>query len=420
MTGSDGTGTTPTAGTPARNKWTPLRNPRFRRVAIGGAVSLSCYWMAEAALAWQMRIATDADPFMVSLVTGTLQFTVMALVMPAGVIADIVDRRRLILLSHLWLATMLAIVAGLLFADLLSPMGLVALLPLIAIAQAIRMPVIGSLIFDSVERDDLAAAVALNSLGQNGSRMVGPALGGALIGLAGTLAALSAAAVVLLFAGTTLASAVPRNVHAAATLTWSRMVADARQEWTYTAQTPWKRNLLLRLALFFMCTSAVPALLPVEFNSGTTYGLMLALYGVGAFASLLVLGPPRSAAAIEKRLVAAQIIHAGGLVAIGMTSAIWIAAVALMICGGAWLAVSNGMMTAAQLQLPAQARSRGLSAVYAVGMGGLAVGGPLWGWISRHFEVGTGFVCAGVTSIALLLLTFRSSVTTELQLEPAK
>ena len=82
-----------------------------------------------------------------------------------------------------------------------------------------------------------------------------------------------------------------------------------------------------------------------------------------------------------------------------------------MACGGAWLAVSNSMMTAAQLQLPAAARGRGLSAVYAVGMAGLAIGGPLWGSIASRFEVGTSFICAGAASVGLLLLTHRRRVT---------
>lgn len=408
MKSSEGSVGAETAG----GTWAPLRNARFRRVAIGGAASLSCYWMTEAACAWQMRVASGGDPFMVSLVTSTMQLTVMALVMPAGVIADIVERRRLVMFSHLWLAAMLAAVAGLMLAGLLTPLVLLAFLPLIAIAQAIRMPVIGSLVFDSVERSNLAAAVALNALGQNGSRIVGPALGGILLGLGGSLLALSTAAVVLVIAGIALASAVPREVRPAHALTWRRMVEDAREEWAYTARTAWKRNLLLRLVAFFFCTSVIPALLPVAFGSGTVYGLMLALYGVGAFASLAVLGPPRSSGSIERRLVAAQLLHACGLLAIGSGAGIWVTGVALVLCGGAWLGVSNGLMTAAQLQLPAQARGRGLSAVYATGMAGLALGGPLWGTIARHFEVTTSFTCAAVASVALLLLTFRRRVTT--------
>lgn len=392
--------------------WAPLRRARFRRVWIAGSASLSSYWMTEAACAWQMRILSGADPFLVSLVTAILQLTVMAAVMPAGVIADAVDRRRLILASHVWLASMLGVVSGLLAVGWLTPPLLLAFLPLLAIAQAIRMPVIGSLVVETVDRENLAAAVALNALGQNGSRVVGPALAGLLIGLVGAVAALSAAAVVLLVAGAVLATAVVDDQRRAAPLTWRRFLDDARAEGTYLARTPWKRNLLLRLGSFFACTSAVPALLPVEFGSGSQYGLMLALYGAGALGILLLLGRPGTSAAIERRAAIAQFTHAVGLVVIGTTSATWLAASALVLCGGSWLAVSNSMMTAAQLQLPGESRGRGLSVVYAVGMAGLAVGGPTWGLIARHFGIGAGFACAGLLSIALLTLTHGRPVAT--------
>jgi predicted MFS family arabinose efflux permease len=275
------------------------------------------------------------------------------------------------------------------------------------------MPVIGSLISDCVDREHLPAAVALNAVGQNASRVVGPALAGTLIGLGGPIATIGAAAALLLLSGLTLAAAVPPDARAHGGLSLRRLVDDARQEWSTTARTPWKRNLLLRLSAFFLCTSAVPALLPVKSGSGTTYGLMLALYGAGALGSLLVLGPPRSQAAIERRLRVAQSIHAAGLLVLGTTSGGWITAGALLTCGATWLAVSNGMMTAAQLQLPAEARGRGLSMVYAVGMGGLALGGPLWGSIASRFDVGSGFIAAAAVSLALLLLTGRRRITTE-------
>jgi MFS family permease len=392
--------------------WSPLRGTRFRRVWFAGALSLSCYWMTEAACAWQMRILSGADPFLVSLVTATMQFTVMAAVMPAGVIADIVDRRRLILVSHAWMAAMLGVMSGLLAADALTPWLLLAFLPLLALAQAIRMPVIGSLLVETVDRQDLGAAVALNALGQNGSRIVGPAIAGALIGIGGALAALSLAAVVLLIAGAVLATVVADERRRSSSLSWRRFVDDAREERSFLARASWKRNLLLRLGCFFACASAIPALLPVEFSSGGLYGLMLALYGVGAFGSLLLLGRPRSSATIERRAGLAQLGHAVGLIAIGATSSAWLTAAALLLCGGSWFAVSNSMMTAAQLQLPAAARGRGLSVVYAVGMAGLAFGGPVWGYLARHFGIDAGFACAGLVSIGLLALTHRRSVTT--------
>jgi dipeptide/tripeptide permease len=109
--------------------------------------------------------------------------------------------------------------------------------------------------------------------------------------------------------------------------------------------------------------------------------------------------------------VIAQCVHAGGLLLLGAGGDGALAALALAICGGSWLALSNSLMTAAQLQLPAESRARGLSIVYAVGMGGLAAGGPLWGWVARHFGTEVGFAAAGLLSLVLVGLTGRRPFT---------
>jgi MFS family permease len=372
---------------------------------------MSCYWMVEASVAWQMRELSGADPLMVSLVTATLQFTVMLAVMPAGVIADIVDRRRLIVASHLWLAIVVGLVGALQAVGWLTPALLLALLPAIALAQAIRMPVIGSVLVDTVDRGALPAAVALNSLGQNASRIVGPALAGLLLGVGGPGLSLMVAVAGLALAAMALASLRFDSHRAGPALTVQRFLEDARDEQAYLAVTPWKRNLLLRAGGFFICASAIPALLPVVFGSGRTYGLMLSLYGVGAIAGLVAIGRPRSDRDSERRAVVAQGAHAVGLLLLGASGDGAFAALALLACGASWLALSNSLMTAAQLQLPAASRARGLSIVYAVGMAGLAAGGPLWGVLARHLGTSVAFVAAGLLSLAIVGLTFRRPFT---------
>ncbi len=361
--------------------------------------------MVEAVCAWQMRLLTNADPLMVSLVTTALQFTVMAAVIPAGVIADIVDRRKLILISHAWLSIVLGVLCGLIFAESLTPVLLLLFVPAIALTQAVRMPVIGSMIVETVDRSALGPAVALNALGQNASRIIGPAIAGLLLGIGGATVALGIAAIGLLLAGGLLASVVTTRAEPARRPTLQGMMDDFREERRYLATTSWKRNLLLRLGGFFVCASAIPALLPVVFQSATTYGLMLSLYGVGAILSLLVTGRSMAGAASERRAVVAQCVHACGLLLLGLSGGAWPAAIALLACGGGWLALSNALMTAAQLQLPAASRGRGLSIVYAVGMAGLATGGPVWGLIARHFGIASAFVAAGVLSLAVVALT---------------
>lgn len=362
--------------------------------------------MVEAACSWQMRLLSGADPLMVSLVTAAMQFTVMLAVVPAGVLADIIDRRKLVLVSHVWLALVLAALAGLMVAGMLTPLLLLLLVPAIALTQAVRMPVVGSLVVDAVDRPSLGAAVALNALGQNASRFVGPAFGGLLLGVGGAPLALVIAAVGLLFAGATLAT-IAAPAHASrGSFSMRRFMDDAREEQRYLSATEWKRNLLIRFGGFFLCASAIPGLLPVVFDSGRTYGLMLSLYGIGAVLGLLLLGASALGAAGERRAVFAHGVHACGLLLLAFSGGTtWLAAAALLACGASWLALSNAMMTAAQLQLPAAARGRGLSIVYAVGMAGLAIGGPTWGFIARHMGIDVAFATAGVVSLALIAAT---------------
>jgi MFS family permease len=411
MASSNESAATASGGTAAQTgsggRWSPLRRPRFRRVAFAGAGALSGYWMTEVACAWQMRLLSDADPLRVALVGATLQLTLMTALIPAGIVADVLDRRRLLLLSHAGIAALLALMAALAFSGLLTGWLLLALLPLLALGQAIRMPIIGSLVVETVARDEVAAAVSVNALGQNGSRVLGPALAGVLIGLAGAPAALAVAAVLLAVTGLVLAGVPQGDAARTGRLDLRRFVDELRAERSYVASTPWKRNLMLRLGLFFVCTSAVPSLLPVRFGSGPLYGTMLAVYGVGAFAGLLVLGRPRSSRTLEQRAQLAQVLHAAGLVLLGATSALPFAALALAVCGACWLAASNSLVTAAQLQLPGESRGRGLAVIYAVGMAGLAAGGPLWGAIARGFGIGPALVAAGVASVAIVLSTRR-------------
>ncbi len=398
---------------PVVGPWAPLRSPEFRRFWLGGAASMSFYWLIEASLAWQMRILSDADPLLVSLVPALMQLTVMAAVMPAGVVADIVDRRRLIFISHGWVALVTGLLAGLAIADRLTPSLLLLVAPAIALTQAIRMPVIGSLVIDTVERPALGAAVALNAMGLNASRILGPALAGLLLSFGGVFAALAVASLGLFIAGATLATVGPGAKRPDARLTWRQFLDDALDERRQLATQAWKRNLLLRLAAFLACSAAVPALLPLLFGSGTQYGLMLSLYGVGALASLLLIGRPLSAQASERRALAAQCLHAIAMMALGLAGGSLLVGLALLVCGGAWFAISNGIMTAAQLQLSQTSRARGLSIVYASGMAAMAIGGASWGWLARHFGVDSALLLAGVVSLSLALLTRKRAFTHE-------
>ena len=185
--------------------------------------------MTEVAGAWQMRLMTDADPFMVATVLSFMQFPVFLLVIPAGVIADLADRRKLMLYGHVWVCAIMLGLAWLTVAGAITPAWLLVGLFLVAIGQALRMPAIGTLIPDLVDTGEIPAAVSLNGMAQNGSRVLGPALAGTIVGLWGAgsvygINVLAAAAIVLLFATMSYAGAAHQQP-----LTWQNFSAAIRR-----------------------------------------------------------------------------------------------------------------------------------------------------------------------------------------------
>ena len=182
----------------------PLSNPGFSMLWVANTLSLTAFWMTEVACAWQMRVMTDADPLLVASVYTVLQLPIMFLVIPAGVIADLSDRRRGMMWTHAWLAGSMGVLLWLTWTGRITPLSLLVCMPLISIGLSMRMPAIAALIPEMVQTNQIPAAVSLNNVAQNGSRLVGPALAGAIIaglGVAAVLALNTAimALIVLLF-----------------------------------------------------------------------------------------------------------------------------------------------------------------------------------------------------------------------------
>ena len=151
-----------------------------------------------------MRLMTDADPLLVASVYTVIQIPIVLLVIPAGVIADLVDRKQLMIWANVWLFLTMSLLTWLLMSGRITPWLLLLCLPLTSIGQAIRMPGISTLIPDLVTKNEIPAAVSLNSFAQSGSRLLGPAMAGVIVAafsVASVLAlnAIIMAVVVLLF-----------------------------------------------------------------------------------------------------------------------------------------------------------------------------------------------------------------------------
>lgn len=387
----------------------PLSNPGFSMLWVANTLSLTAFWMTEVACAWQMRIMTDADPLAVAAVYTALQLPIMFLVIPAGVIADLSDRRRGMMWTHAWLAASMGVLLWLTWTGRITPLSLLVCMPLISIGLSMRMPAIAALIPEMVQTNQIPAAVSLNNVAQNGSRLVGPAVAGAVIAGLGVAAvlALNMAIMALIVALFLFMRYRPEQGDRVAKP--QGFLAAIKEGVLFAALTPWKRNVLIRLSSFFACAAAIPALMAVRFDNSETYGIMYGCFGAGSLLGVLViarLGYRR----LNNRLNGGLLVSAACIMLFGLVDRPLLAGPLLACIGASWLFCMNSIMVAAQLQLEPAIRGRGLSFIYTLGTASLAGGGLLWGAVARAVSPTAALIASGVCLLGCLAATHRLSI----------
>ena len=167
-----------------QSPWSPLRNTLFRNLWIASIVSNVGTWMHEVGAGWLMT-SLSSSPSMVALVEAADSLPVMLLAMPAGALADIVDRRRLLIGVQIYFLFVISALAMLTWLELTTPWSLLGFTFAVAVGTALAMPAWAAVIPELVPRDDLQSAVALNSIAINVSRAIGPAIAGVLVAAVG-------------------------------------------------------------------------------------------------------------------------------------------------------------------------------------------------------------------------------------------
>ena len=387
----------------------PFSNLGFSTIWTANGLSLMAFWMTEVACAWQMRLMTDADPLLVASVYTALQLPIVFLVIPAGVLTDLADRRRVMIWTHVWLAFGLGTLFWLTVSERITPLLLLVVLPLIAVGQALRMPGIATLIPDLVSTRQIPAAVSLNSMAQTSSRIVGPALAGAVIASTGVAAVLAVNATVMVLIVCLFLRLKYHPEKNNLPLSRQRFFSAITEGMQFAAATRWQRNILIRLGTFFACSAAIPALMAVRFDDSETYGFMYACFGGGSLLGLLIIGK-LGHQKLDRRLTGALFACALLMMLFGLIDRPALAAFFLAGIGASWIFCSNSIMVAAQMQLDSSIRGRGLSLIFAVGTACLAGGGLLWGMVARTTSATTALVASGVCLLLLLAATHRLSI----------
>src|SRR5919201_2183634 len=268
---------------PGASMWSPLRRPVFRSIWTAWVASNTGIWMQTVGAAWLITSLTPS-PLLVALMQTDTSLPVFLDGLPAGALADVVDRRKLLLVTMAW-TLLVALALGLLtLAGLMSAWTLLALTFLLGLGGALNAPVWLATVPELVERQELPSAVALHSAGFNVARAVGPALGGLVVAAAGPTAVflLNAAS----FLGVLVAIYRWRRAHVPSDAPPEDMLGATAAGMRYVRHAPALQAVLVRIGVFSLGASALWALLPVMARhelglDATGYGIVLGSLGFG-------------------------------------------------------------------------------------------------------------------------------------------
>jgi MFS family permease len=357
-------------------------------------------FMQSIAAAWLM-VSMHAGPLYVALTqtASTLPFFLFAL--PAGAIGDIVDRRKLILFTEIWMAAVAILLAGVTLGGVLTPILLLVLTFALSAGDAIESPAWRAVLPELVSNEDLPAAAALNGIEFNIARAIGPAMGGIIIAVAnaGTAFLTNAAS----FLGVIFVVARwKRSVHKRTTPpeTFSGATLAALR---YVRYSPAIRVLILRSGVLMFFASAFLALLPAVAHevshSAIGYGLLLGCFGLGALLGAVVMQKLRSRLSSEAVVTVGVLIFGVTTAATGSFHAFPILCVVMVLGGAAWILFISLFNVLILNYAPDWVRARVLAVSMLVLQGAMAGGSAAWGALATKTGIHGALMWAGLGTI---------------------
>jgi len=391
------------AAAASESTWAPLRVPIFRALFIAQLGSNVGNWMETVGAQWLLVDHPRAST-LVALVQTADMLPFMFLALPAGVLADTLDRRRYLIAVHLFLTVTAGLLAAATYAGMMRPALLLTLTFVEGAGSALAIPAWQAIIPELVPRSQLPSASALGSINQNLARAIGPAIAGVMVSHLGVAPVFALNAATFVF-GILVMLAWRRPKRPADALGREAIVPALRAGARYVRHSRVVRRLLLRVTLFVVPATSLWALLPVVASEllglgPSGYGLLLGSLGAGAIVAAVSL--PRLHAALSPIALvgAASVVYAAALVVAALAPHVTIVVPALLAAGASWIIVLVQFNATMQLFLPNWVRARGLSVYQLTFMGGQAVSAAIWGVTAESAGISTALVAAAVVLVA--------------------
>ena len=390
----------------------PLRNATFRSLWLANVVAWLGTWLQNTGAGWLMT-SLAPQPFIVAMVQAATIMPVFLLALPGGALADIVDRRLFLLGAQVWTMLAAALLAALTLAHAMTALWLLTLTFAIGIGAALTAPAWSAIVPELVPREDLVQAIALNGIGFNLTRAVGPALAGMLILIGGSSLAFSLYAVSIV--------AVLQALFA-----WHRgrrftglprehLLSAMRAGVRFVRNTPAVQYAMVRTVAYSVPAAAPWALLPlfVREHLGLgpgMYGLILGMMGIGGVASGMLLPLVRGWIGRGTTVVGCTLSSCAGIALLGATQH-WVpAALGMLLFGIGWTSAYATIQAAAQLACPPWVRARALSIYQLAQNGALTAGSFAWGSLADHVGMAETLLAAAGIGVCLAFIVRRCSI----------
>ena len=413
----------PAPPAPKVTLWTPFAFAVFRAIWIAGLVSNVGTWMQNVAGVWLVTTLTTSA-LLVALMQTATSLPAFLLSMPAGAMADLVDRRRLLLFTQGFMAVVAMGLGVLTLADGISAYGVLGFTFLLGMGAALNAPIWQSIATELVPRPSLASAITLNGVSNNIARAIGPAIGGAIIAYysSGWVFVLNGVSFLGTWAVVYFWKRQPTVTNGPA----ENFIGALRAGLRYVQYSPAIYGVLVRTFAFAFGTAAMWGLLSVvvarrlHLSSGH-YGVMLSWLGAGAVTGAVLMGRAGSRLTFNQRVLMGVLVFVGTNTALALVSQVYVLYAVMFLSGIAWLLVMTSFSTTVQLSVPKWVQARVISVYMLVFQAGLSVGSLVWGELADHLSLQTSLLAAAGWMLAstLLALPFPMRSAEGLDLDPA-